>query len=121
MTETIRDESVIPSEFIGVNETSVFDLFYRHSKESFPGDILYNFHPDFSSPFQDIEHGDLPGSSPATVSLSHSAEVRFIHLDLPGQNERKITISSDNRLPKQVEEIVNRVTEEIKLMSDFSK
>ncbi|MEI8330049.1 MAG: hypothetical protein WCF90_00035 [Methanomicrobiales archaeon] len=85
--ETIRDKAIITSEFIRVNETSALHLFASHRDESLTGDILNNFHPDFSSALQDAERRDIPGSPATTVSLSSPAKIRLIHLNLPEKSE----------------------------------
>ena len=82
MFESIGDEAVIAPKFISVNETSTLHLLNGHREESLTGDILNNFHPDFSSALQDAEHRDLTGSSPTPVSLSSPAKVRLVHLNL---------------------------------------
>ena len=96
MTETIGDETVITSEFISVDETSALHLFDSHREESLTGDILNNFHPDFSLALQDAEHRDLTGSPPTTVSLSSPAKVRLIHLNLSGKSKCSLTLHPDD-------------------------
>ena len=96
MAETIGDETVITSEFISVNETSALHLLDSHCEESLTGDILNNFHSDFSPALQDAEDWDLTGSSPTPVSLSSPAKVRLIHLNLSGKSECSLTIHPDN-------------------------
>ncbi|MEI8331631.1 MAG: hypothetical protein WCF90_08320, partial [Methanomicrobiales archaeon] len=56
MTETVRDEAIITSEFIRVDETSALHLFASRCDESLSGDLLNNIHPDFSSALQDAKH-----------------------------------------------------------------
>ncbi|MEI8331937.1 MAG: hypothetical protein WCF90_09890 [Methanomicrobiales archaeon] len=73
MTETIRDEAIITSEIIRVNETSALHLFDNPRDKSLTGDILNNIHPDFSSA--------------TLVSLSSPAKVRLIHRNLPEKSE----------------------------------
>ena len=109
MTETVRDEAIITSEFIRVNENSALHLFDSHRDKSLTGDILSNINTDFLSAFQDAEHRDLTGSSATPVSLSSPAKLRLIHLYLPGKSEWSITIRPDDWLLEQVEEIVDRV------------
>ncbi|MEI8332092.1 MAG: hypothetical protein WCF90_10685 [Methanomicrobiales archaeon] len=46
MTETVRYEAIITSEFISVQETSALHLFASHRNESLIGDILNTIHPE---------------------------------------------------------------------------
>ena len=87
MTETVRYEAIITSEFIRVNETSALHLFDSHRDESLNGDLLNNIPPDFSSALQDAENRDLTSSPETPVSLSSPAKVRLIHLNLPEKSE----------------------------------
>ena len=96
MTETVRDEAIIKSEFISVNETSALHLLDSHREESLTGDILNNFHPDFSPALQDAENRDLTGSPPTPVSLSSPAKVRLIHLNLSGKSQCSLTLHPDD-------------------------
>ena len=94
--------------------------FYSHRDKSLTGAILNNIHPAFSSALRDVEHWDLTGSSTTPVSLSSPAKVRLIHFNLPGNSKKSVTIRTDDWLPIQVEEIVDRVIGWTKLMSGFS-
>ena len=120
MTETVWDEAVITSEFIGVNETFAFYLFDCHCEKCLTSDILNNFYPNFSSALQDPEHGNLPGSSPASVSFSSPAKVGFIPLNLTGEYEWGIGIWTNYWLPEHAEEIIYRGIQENELASGFS-
>ncbi|MEI8330832.1 MAG: hypothetical protein WCF90_04150 [Methanomicrobiales archaeon] len=120
MTETVRYVPIIMSEFISVKETLALQFFDSHRDESLTGAILNNIHPAFSSALRDVEHWDLTGSSTTPVSLSSPAKVRLIHFNLPGNSKKSVTIRTDDWLPIQVEEIVDRVIGWTKLMSGFS-
>jgi len=87
MTETVRDEAIITSEFIRVNENSALHLFDSHRDKSLTGDILNNIQPGFSSTLRDAEYRDITDSSATMVPLFSPSKVRLIHLNLHGKSE----------------------------------
>jgi hypothetical protein len=108
MEETAWDETVITTEFIGVNETSAFHFLDGHCKESFnrwhSGQRLPGLFPCVPGYRTRGFSPQLPG--PITLSPT---KVWLIHFNLSRESEWMIAISPDYWLSEQVEEIVNGV------------
>lgn len=85
MTESIWDETVITSEFIGLDKTSAFHFLDYYNEESFNGDILNNSTQNFSSSLQDTEQGIIP-----------AAPHPLFPFRLPPKYNSSISISRDN-------------------------
>jgi len=114
VAKAIGDQAVVAPELIGIDEATPFHLPDRHLEEGLSLDIPDHLDTDLSSPFQDPEHRDLPGSTPAPLSFPPPAEIGLIHLDLTGEGEPLGICCSDGP-PEQVEEPVDRVVGKVQL------
>ena len=80
-----KHQCVIAAEFIGIDDRSATDRFDCHIQQRGSRDIFDDVDLDHSIPLQNAENSDFMGSSPATLALPLSSEVRFVHFDFAAQ------------------------------------
>ena len=82
---TAEHQRVIAAEFIGVDDRSATNRFDRHIQQRGRRDVFDDVDLDYAISLQNAENRDFMGSSPATLTLPLSSEVRFVHFDLAAQ------------------------------------
>ena len=80
--ETAEHESIVASEFIGVDDRASLNRFHREIHKGFGSDIPYHLDLHPSIPFEEAKDGDLASGSSHSFTLASSSEIRFIHLNL---------------------------------------
>ena len=91
-------QRVIAAEFIGVDDRSATDRFDRHIQQRGRRDVFDDVDLDHAISLQNAENRDFMGSSPATLTLPLSSEVRFVHFDLAAQKIGGFGSVGHNRL-----------------------
>jgi len=116
MAIAAEHQRVIAPEFIGVDDRSATDRLDRHIQQRGCGDIFDDVDLDHSISLQNAENRDLMVSSPASLPLPLSSEVRFIHFDLAAQKIVRFRSVSNDRLSNHGDRLEGRGITEADLL-----
>jgi len=103
MAVAAKHQSVVTTEFVGINDAAPVDHLNRKTQEDLGRDIANNL--DFNQPLtlQNAEYRDFAGGAPSPVALASPAEVGLIRLDLASEEEHTILAGGRNAFPYQIE------------------
>jgi len=112
-------QSIIASEFIGINDGASSDCLNGEVEQSLCTDIRNNFNPNDAVPFKDTENRHFPGSASASVTFSSTPEVCLIQFDLSCKQMIAVGVVSCNSHPYYVDCFKDSRIAEVNLLADL--
>lgn len=85
MTVSTEHQCVVSSEFIRVDDRAPSNYFNGFGQKTFGRNIFNDRHGHLPFSLENSEYGDLSSGPSSSFTFSASAEVRFVHLNLPVQ------------------------------------
>lgn len=112
-------QSIVASEFIGINDGASSDCLNGEVEQRVCTDIRNNFNPNDAVPFKDTENRHFPGSASASVAFSSPPEVCFIQFDFSGKQMIAVGVVGYNSHPYRIDCFQDSRVAEVNLLADL--
>jgi len=71
-------QSIIASEFVGINDGAPSDCLDGQVEQSLGTDVVNNFDRNDAIPFKNAENRDFPGCTSTSITFSFASKIGFI-------------------------------------------
>ena len=119
MPVSTMHQSVIASEFIGINNRASANCFNGQVQQSLRTDIFDHFNPNDNVPFKNTENRDFPGSPSTSITFSAASKVGFIQFDLTSKQIMTVGVVGYDSHPKDSDCFKDSRITETNLLTDL--
>jgi len=120
MPVSTKHQGVVPSEFIGIHDTSSANGFDGHIQQCFSGNIFNHFNSDHTISLQDTKYRYLVSSSSPAFAFSSATEVTLIHFHFTAQKFFCIAGMCNNSLSNNSDSLEDRGITQSNLIGYFT-
>ncbi len=120
MTIATKHKSVVSPVTVGIYDASTPDFPDRKVQQGFRFDIRNDLNSDYAVTLQNAKNRDFAGCASSTFTLSMTAEIGFVHLDLAAEKGVSIFSMGENGHPYGIYGLIGGVVTHGKLRGHFA-